>query len=71
MRGDATLNKAEQRGMELFFTEHDPRIRQYGADCFHCHGGALFTDHGFHNNGIRETDDTGREAITGKRKTCS
>jgi cytochrome c peroxidase len=25
---------------------------QRGADCFHCHGGALFTDNQFHNNGV-------------------
>ena len=42
----------ERRGFELFMTEYDPRTGQHGADCFHCHGGPLFTDHQFHNNGF-------------------
>ncbi len=58
MRGQATLSADEQRGFELFMTEYDPRTKRFGADCFHCHGGALFTDHQFHNNGLapNETD---------------
>ncbi|MDB4708191.1 cytochrome C peroxidase, partial [Akkermansiaceae bacterium] len=35
MSGKAKLSEAEQRGMELFFTEYEPRSQQYGADCFH------------------------------------
>jgi cytochrome c peroxidase len=55
----------EQRGAELFMTEYDPRTGQYGADCFHCHGGPLFTDHQFHNNGLDLTEsDSGRYLIT-------
>ena len=50
--------------MELFFTEYDPRTRQYGADCFHCHGGAFFSDHLFHNNGLEQTDEKGRYKVT-------
>jgi len=46
-------------------TEYEPRTGQYGADCFHCHGGALFTDHQFHNNGLElAAGDTGRYAVT-------
>ena len=63
LRGAATLSADEQRGFELFMTEFDPRTGQRGADCFHCHGGPLFTDHAFHNNGL-ESKDTGRFAIT-------
>ncbi len=33
---------------------------------FHCHGGALFTDHSFHNNGLTTTNDVGLERTTGK-----
>ncbi len=50
--------------MALFFTEYDPRTGQYGADCFHCHGGALFTDHLFHNNGLGDPADPGRFKVT-------
>jgi cytochrome c peroxidase len=64
-RGDATLSDQEQRGFELFMTEYDPRTRQYGADCFHCHGGALFSDHQFHNNGLSGNgSDSGRYNVT-------
>ena len=59
------LTPEEQRGLELFFTEFEPRLGKYGADCFHCHGGAHFTDHSFHNNGIAPSDDIGLEAVTG------
>lgn len=63
MRGKATLSDAEKRGFELFMTEYEPRTGQFGADCFHCHGGALFSDHQFHNNGL-DGDDHGRAKIT-------
>lgn len=64
MSGKATLSKNEKRGMELFFTEYEPRSKQFGADCFHCHGGANFSDHQFHNNGLKPNDDTGRFQFT-------
>ncbi|MFT5110115.1 MAG: cytochrome c peroxidase, partial [Pseudoalteromonas tetraodonis] len=65
MRGKGQLDEQEQRGFQLFFTEYEPRANQFGADCFHCHGGALFTNHGFANNGLDERfDDLGRGAIT-------
>ncbi|HXE41797.1 MAG TPA: MbnP family protein, partial [Candidatus Baltobacteraceae bacterium] len=41
-RGEEQFTAEEQRGFELFSTEYDPRRGQYGADCFHCHGGPLF-----------------------------
>ncbi len=65
LRGKATLADDEKRGFELFMTEFDPRTGQRGADCFHCHGGPLFSDHQFHNNGIApDDDDPGRFRIT-------
>jgi cytochrome c peroxidase len=67
-RGETKLTAAEQRGFELFMTEYEPRMGHYGADCFHCHGGALFTDHQFHNNGLDGTNaaDPGRFKVTGR-----
>jgi cytochrome c peroxidase len=65
LRGKATLSDDEKRGFELFMTEYEPRTGQFGADCFHCHGGPLFSDHQFHNNGlIPNDDDTGRHRIS-------
>jgi cytochrome c peroxidase len=63
MAGKATLTNDEKRGFELFMTEYEPRTGQFGADCFHCHGGALFTDNQFHNNGL-EGDEPGRAKVT-------
>jgi cytochrome c peroxidase len=60
------LTPQEQRGLELFITEHDPVRGLRGADCFHCHGGNLFSNHQFKNNGLEEhTDDLGRMEVTG------
>jgi cytochrome c peroxidase len=65
LKGTATLSEDEKRGFELFMTEYDPRTGQFGADCFHCHGGSLFSDHQFHNNGLLPSDDDpGRFRIT-------
>ena len=64
LRGKATFSEEEKRGFELFMTEYEPRTGQTGADCFHCHGGPLFSDHQFHNNGLEPGDDLGRYAIT-------
>ena len=67
MRGSAELTAAEKRGFELFALEYDPVRGQRGADCFHCHGGALFTDYAVKNNGLdREPADAGRAVVTGK-----
>ena len=65
MSGKAQLSPSEQRGFELFMTEYEPRSRQYGADCFHCHGGALFTDNRFHDNGLAQISaDRGLAEVT-------
>lgn len=67
MRGQAQLTEEEKRGLELFITEYDPARGQRGADCFHCHGGNLFTDYGYKNNGLEmNSGDSGRERVTGR-----
>jgi cytochrome c peroxidase len=77
-RGAATLTADEQRGLELFLTEYDPARGKFGADCFHCHGGPLFSDFAYKNNGLlARGSDFGREKVTasaddaGKFKTPS
>ncbi len=57
MAGEVELTASEKRGFELFMTEYEPSTGNYGADCFHCHGGALFSDHGFHHNGLAEVTE--------------
>lgn len=78
LRGAAKLTEDEQRGFELFLTEYDPARGKVGADCFHCHGGPLFSDFAYKNNGLLLRDtDVGREKVTastndaGKFKTPS
>ncbi len=68
--GQEKLTTEEQRGFELFHTEYDPRHEQFGADCFHCHGGPLFSDFAFHNNGLDAegtAKDLGRFLVTTNR----
>ncbi len=66
-RGEEKFTAEEQRGFELFSTEYDPRRGQFGADCFHCHGGSLFQSQSFANNGLDLAfKDLGREQVTGK-----
>jgi cytochrome c peroxidase len=61
----AQLTPQEQRGLQLFVTEHDPARGLRGADCFHCHGGNLFSNHQFMNNGLEpRTSDPGRMEVT-------
>lgn len=63
------LSPQEQRGLELFITENDPRRGLRGADCFHCHGGNLFSNHQFMNNGLEERpSDLGRMEVTGREE---
>ena len=63
--GEAQLSAEEQRGFELFHTEYDPRHGQFGADCFHCHGGPLFQNQAFANNGLdAQPKDSGRAGVT-------
>lgn len=65
--GEEKFTPEEQRGFELFSTEYDPRRGQFGADCFHCHGGPLFQSQAFANNGLDDSfSDPGREKVTGK-----
>jgi cytochrome c peroxidase len=66
--GEAVLTSEERRGLELFTTEYDPARGRFGADCFHCHGGRLFSDFAFHNNGLDADSpaDMGRAAVTGR-----
>ncbi len=67
LKGRVELSEEEKRGFELFMTEYDPRRGLTGADCFHCHGGPLFSDFRFTNNGLdADPSDTGRERVTGK-----
>ncbi len=67
LRGQAQLTEEEQQGFALFVTEYDPVRGKRGADCFHCHGGALFTDFGFRSNGLDLASvDAGRALVTGK-----
>jgi cytochrome c peroxidase len=65
-RGDVPLSEQEQRGLRLFVTENDPARGLRGADCFHCHGGNLFTSGAYANNGLdRVSSDLGRAKVTG------
>jgi cytochrome c peroxidase len=65
MSGSATFTEEERRGFELFNTEYDPYHGQYGADCFHCHGGPLFQSQNFANNGLDAAfADLGRFTVT-------
>ncbi len=67
LRGEEKFTPDEQRGFELFATEYDPRRGQFGADCFHCHGGPLFQSQTFANNGLDGAgSDPGREQVTGR-----
>lgn len=66
VRKQAELTEQEKLGLSLFVTEHDPSRGLRGADCFHCHGGTLFTDNRFHNNGLTlEEWDIGRMKVSG------
>ena len=59
----------EAAGFDLFFSgEVNAAIKD--AQCFHCHGGALFTSHQYFNNGLQEAQtltefaDKGRGLVT-------
>ncbi len=65
MKNEAQFTPEEQRGFDLFHSEYDPRRGIYGADCFHCHGGPLFQNVAFANNGLDATfKDAGKGEIT-------
>jgi cytochrome c peroxidase len=57
MRGEQFFTDAQYDGFEIFFTER--------GDCFHCHGGVLFTDNDFHNNGLDYDPYPGLGGVTG------
>jgi len=57
-RGELSLSESERRGQDLFFTER--------ADCFHCHGTALFMGFDYENNGVQQVmTDFGLGDVTG------
>ena len=65
----ARLTEQERRGFTLFFTESDPGHGIKGADCFHCHGGAQFSNSQFLNNGLDDDSgmqDEGLAKVSGK-----
>lgn len=67
LKREAILTDQEKDGLRLFLSEHDPARGVRGGDCFHCHGGPLFTDGRFHNNGLDLTfKDRGRALVTGR-----
>jgi cytochrome c peroxidase len=66
-RGETELSEEEKEGFALFMTEYDPARGRRGADCFHCHGGPLFTDYDYKNNGLdRQSADAARQGVTGR-----
>jgi cytochrome c peroxidase len=66
-RGEIKLSPEEARGLELFFTEHNPTKGRHGAGCFQCHDTEQFSDFAFRNNGLDQTFyDLGRAGITGR-----
>lgn len=65
LRKEEKLTASEQRGLQLFLMEYDPPRQLFGADCFHCHGGNLFSNQGFANNGLDAVPlSPGRAAVT-------
>lgn len=65
--GTTKLSTQEQRGFELFMMEYDPARGRNGADCFHCHGGPLFSDFAAKNNGLDLVAlDAGAQNATGR-----
>ncbi len=57
----------EELGLQLFNGESNPNSPSPGGDCFHCHGGALFTNHKFMNNGLDSAlTDLGLGGISGR-----
>lgn len=70
--GPEVFTEDQWEGVQLFILEGgDPADGlggQWGADCFHCHGGSFnfFTDHELHNNGLDSIfSDVGAYAVTG------
>ena len=54
---EKALSKAQERGMDLFFSEK--------TNCSACHGGFNFTNYAFENNGLYDVyEDVGRFRLT-------
>jgi cytochrome c peroxidase len=65
--GIDSFTASEKRGQLIFNTEYNPASGKTGADCFHCHSEANFTNNQFLNNGLDSIfTDYGREKATGK-----
>ncbi|MBK8242490.1 MAG: c-type cytochrome [Saprospiraceae bacterium] len=67
LRGTDSLSASEERGRKLFFTEFDPTNKFRGAECFHCHASANFTNDDYMNNGLdndSQFKDLGRYKVT-------
>lgn len=67
--GNSKFDKVSIGGMGIFFTDEELNgfeiFNTEKGDCFHCHGGALFTDNEFHNNGLDSVaQDLGLELAT-------
>ncbi len=61
----AKFTPQEQQGFDVFRTPFNPRNGQFGGDCARCHGGPLFSDFKFRNNGLdANPTDAGREGVT-------
>lgn len=66
-KGEVALSEEEERGQFLFFQPIEGEEGVKGAGCATCHPAPLFTDHQFHNNGLRiRRRDRGREEVTGE-----
>jgi len=66
MRGEVQLTENEKQGFAIFSTEYDPVHGMRGGDCFHCHGGVLFSDYAYKNTGLDlVSSDQGRGGVTG------
>ncbi len=67
--GNSKFDQVTIGGMDVFFTDEELNgfdiFNTERGDCFHCHGGALFTDNEFHNNGLDSVaQDRGLEEAT-------
>ncbi len=59
------FTESEQRGYYIFFTPTESASPRPGADCFHCHSGANFSNNDFMNNGLdKEFKDLGYGEFT-------
>lgn len=64
--GLAKFTPQEQQGFNVYNTPYNPKKNQFGGDCARCHGGPLFSDFKFRNNGLDSNPtDPGREDVTG------